>query len=149
LQINAGTLGGGGIVMGAVTAGTGSGHGAFLAPANGGKPATLTIQSALTFNSAATYTCALQANKKKSANDEVTANGVTIASGAQFNLVAKVQGKLKAGTNFTVISNTASTPVNGTFANLADGAILTASNTNLQASYDGGDGNDLTLTVLP
>jgi hypothetical protein len=70
------------------------------------------------------------------------ANGVTIASGAQFNLVAKVQGKLKAGTSFTVI-----TPISGTFANLADGAILTVGNTKLQASYEGGDGNDLTITV--
>jgi hypothetical protein len=77
------------------------------------------------------------------------ANGVTIASGAQFNLVAKCRGKLKAGASFTVISNTASTPISGTFANLADGAILTVGNTKLQASYEGGDGNDLTLTVVP
>jgi autotransporter-associated beta strand protein len=149
LQINNGTLAGSGTIAGAVTAGSGNGSGSFLAPANGGKPATLTIQSALTFNSDATSTCALQASKKKSANDEVVANGVTINSGAQFNLVAKVQGKLKAGTSFAVISNTASTPISGTFANLADGAVLTVGNTKLQASYEGGDGNDLTLTVVP
>jgi hypothetical protein len=60
-----------------------------------------------------------------------------------------VQGKLKAGASFTVISNTASTPISGTFANLADGATLTVGNTKLQASYEGGDGNDLTFTVVP
>jgi hypothetical protein len=108
----------------------------------------LTLQNALTFNSDATYTCTLQANKKKSASDRVIANGVSIVSGAQFNLLPKLQGELEAGASFTVINNTASTPISGTFANLADGAILTVGNTNLQASYEGGDGNDLTLTVV-
>jgi autotransporter-associated beta strand protein len=148
VNVEGGTLGGAGIIAGSAVIGTGAG-GAFLAPAKGGEPATLTIQSTVTFNSDATYACTLQASKKKSANDEVVANGVTINSGAQFNLVARVEGKLKAGTSFTVISNTASTPIGGTFANLADGAILTVGNTNLQASYEGGDGNDLTLTVVP
>jgi hypothetical protein len=49
----------------------------------------------------------------------------------------------------TAISNTASTPISGTFANLPDGAILTVNGNNFQASYEGGDGNDLTLTVVP
>ncbi|HEY1769464.1 MAG TPA: hypothetical protein VGG02_04320 [Chthoniobacterales bacterium] len=150
VKVTGGSLGGSGIIAGTVTVGTGSGSGAFLAPAGlTDKPATLTIEKALTFDSDATYTCTLQASKKKSANDEVVANGVMIASGAQFKLVAKVQGKPKAGTGFTVISNTASTPISGTFTNLADGAILTVGNTKLQASYEGGDGNDLTLTVVP
>ncbi|HEY1770749.1 MAG TPA: hypothetical protein VGG02_10905 [Chthoniobacterales bacterium] len=70
------------------------------------------------------------------------------ASRAQFNLLPKVQGTLKAGAILTVISNTASTPISGTFANLPDGAILTVGNTKLQASYEGGDGNDLMLTVV-
>ncbi|HEY1771147.1 MAG TPA: autotransporter-associated beta strand repeat-containing protein [Chthoniobacterales bacterium] len=150
VNVNAGTLGGQGAISGPVIIGTGGGSGAFLAPSAAAKqPVTLSLTSTLTFNSDATYTCTLQASKKKSANDEVVANGVTIASGAQFNLVAKAQGKLKAGTSFTVISNTASTPISGTFANLADGAILTVGKSKLQASYEGGDGNDLTLTVVP
>jgi autotransporter-associated beta strand protein len=143
--VSAGTLGGSGSVASQLTVAAN----ATLAPAAGTKKvATFTIGKSLTFQASATYTCALQASKKKSANDEVVANGVTIASGAQFNLLAKVQGKLKAGTVFTVISNTASTPISGTFANLADSTILTVGNTKLQASYEGGDGNDLTLTVV-
>jgi autotransporter-associated beta strand protein len=146
VTVQSGTLGGQGAISGPVVVGSG----AFLAPSAAAKqPVTLSLTNTLTFNSDATYTCTLQASKKKSANDEVVANGVTIASGAQFNLAAKVQGKLKAGTSFTVISNTASTPISGTFANLADGASLTVGNTKLQASYEGGDGNDLTLTVVP
>jgi autotransporter-associated beta strand protein len=149
VNVNAGTLAGQGAISGPAIIGTGSGSGAFLAPSAAAKqPVALSMANTLTFSSDATYTCALQASRKKSANDEVAANGVTITSGAQFNLVAKVQGKLKAGDTFTVISNTASTPISGTFANLADGAILTVGNTKLQASYEGGDGNDLTLTVV-
>jgi hypothetical protein len=49
----------------------------------------------------------------------------------------------------TVIKNTAVTPISGTFSNLPDGAIVTVNGNNLQASYEGGDGNDLTLTVVP
>jgi hypothetical protein len=59
------------------------------------------------------------------------------------------QGTLKTGLTLTAISNTAATPISGTFANLPDGAILTVNGNNFQASYEGGDGNDLTLTVAP
>ncbi len=48
-----------------------------------------------------------------------------------------------------MISNTAATPISGTFANLADGSTLTAGHNKFQVSYSGGDGNDLTLTVVP
>jgi hypothetical protein len=50
---------------------------------------------------------------------------------------------------FTAISNTSATPISGTFANLADGSTLTVGRNNYQVSYSGGDGNDLTLTVVP
>jgi autotransporter-associated beta strand protein len=141
-----GAVGGSGSVAGSVTVVAN----ATLAPAAGAKKAaTFTIGKSLTFQASSNYTCLLAGKGGNAQSDQVAANGVIIASGAQFNLVAKVQGKLKAGTSFTVISNTASTPISGTFANLPDGAILTVGNTKLQASYGGGDGNDLTLTVVP
>jgi hypothetical protein len=58
-------------------------------------------------------------------------------------------GLLSPGTVFTPISNAAATPIAGTFANLADGATITIGANTFQASYEGGDGNDLTLTVVP
>jgi hypothetical protein len=71
-------------------------------------------------------------------------------AGAQFVLSAdQVQTSLPIGTSFVLIGNTAATSISGTFANLADGAILTVNGNNFQASYAGGDGNDLTLTVVP
>ena len=56
---------------------------------------------------------------------------------------------LSLGAVITVISNTSATPISGTFSNLPDGSIITVGGKNCQVSYSGGDGNDLTLTVVP
>jgi hypothetical protein len=48
----------------------------------------------------------------------------------------------------TLITNTSANPISGTFSNLPDGGIVTINGNNFQASYSGGDGNDLTLTVV-
>ena len=150
VSVTSGTLGGSGIIAGAVTVGTGSGAGAFLAPAHGeNKQLTLTIQSSLTFNSDATYTYSFRAKRNKSKIDKVIANGVTINSGATINLSGETQGRLTQGTMLTLIKNTAATPIAGTFSNLPDGGIVNVNGNNLQADYEGGDGNDLTLTVVP
>ncbi len=148
VSVNGGTLGGGGIIAGAVTIGSGSGPGAFLQPSVGGaKPTTLTIQSALTFSANGTYTCKL--NTKNAKADKVLAQGVTIGGGAQFDLSVVKNQKLSAGASFTVISNTSAAPISGTFANVADGSTFTIGRNTFQASYRGGEGNDLTLTVMP
>ena len=81
--------------------------------------------------------------------DQVIANGVTINSGAMIALSGQTRGRLTAGLTLTLISNTSANPISGTFSNLADGGIVTINGNNLQANYEGGDGNDLTLTVLP
>jgi autotransporter-associated beta strand protein len=146
LQVNAGTLVGRGTIAGAVTVGTGSGAGAVLAPGKfrAGKTGTLTIQSTLTFNSDATYEAGLNTNDAIA--DQVVANGVII-SGAQFSLVDRGSFALTQGTVFTVIDNRSGTPIAGAFANLADGSTFTKHGNTFQVSYEGGDGNDLTLTV--
>ena len=148
VQVNSGILGGNGTISGPVTVGTGSGTGAFLTPGIGASKATvLTIQSALTFKADATYSCRL--NTKKTKADQLTANGVTIESGAQFALKVTGDEQLRTGKTATVISNTSASPISGTFVNLPDAAIFTIGPNTFQVSYEGGDGNDLTLTVLP
>ena len=150
VSVESGTLGGKGIIAGAVTVGTGSGTGAFLAPALGPKKqSTLRIQSAVTFNNDATYTYTFRARGTQARSDQVIANGVTIDSGAFFAFQGTAQGTLPIGLSFTAIKNTAAGPIAGTFSNLPDGAILTVNGNNFQANYEGGDGNDLTLTVVP
>jgi autotransporter-associated beta strand protein len=148
--VNGGTLGGSGIIAGATTIGTGSGTGAFLAPAAGSNvQAALTIQSALTFNADATYACTFKAKQHRASTDQVIANGITINSGAALALRGRTRGALRQGLALTLISNTSANPISGTFGNLPDGGIVTVNGNNLQASYQGGDGNDLTLTVVP
>ena len=110
--------------------------------------ATLAIQGTLTFQIGGTYLYTFKATGNNSEADEVIANGVTIAAGATLTISGKTGVRLRVGTTFTVISNTAATPISGTFANLPDGSIITIRGNNLQASYEGGDGNDLTLTVV-
>ena len=150
VNVNAGTLGGSGIITGPVTIGTANGAGALLAPAGGTKrQATLTTQNGLTFNARSTYTYTFRAKGNRTRADQVVAMGVTINSGATFVLQGTVQSGLQAGLVLTAIKNTSATPISGTFGNLPDGAILAVNGNNLRASYEGGDGNDLTLTVVP
>lgn len=87
-------------------------------------------------------------NTKKAKADQVAANGVTIESGALFDFKTVGNKKLTAGKVFAAISNTAATAINGAFVNLADGSTVTVGVNKLQGSYSGGDGNDLTLTVV-
>ncbi len=77
------------------------------------------------------------------------ANGVTIDSGAQFNFVATGNKTLNLGKVFVAVSNTAATPISGAFANLPDNSTFTVGANTFQANYEGGDGNDLTLMVVP
>jgi len=146
VRVTAGTFGGGGRVSGAVTVGTGDGPGAFLGPgATGVIPGTLTIRKKLTLMVDATYKVTM--NSSSVTADRVSARGVTIRS-AQILLDDRASSVLPTGTAFTVINNTAATPIAGIFANLADGATIVVSNNTFQANYEGGDGNDLTLTVV-
>jgi autotransporter-associated beta strand protein len=149
VQVMAGTLGGGGIIAGAVTIGTGSGAGAFLTPAaDTTRKTTLTLQSSLAFQADSTYTYAFKAKGSQAKTDKVIANGVTI-NGGNISLQGVTQGTLRTGLVLTVIGNTSVGPISGTFANLLDGQIVTINGNNLRADYQGGDGNDLTLTVVP
>jgi autotransporter-associated beta strand protein len=147
VQVDAGRIGGAGTIVGPLTIGTGSGSGATLIPAAGTKKeVTTTVQSALTLKADGTYNCAV--NTTSGASDSVVANGVTIDSSATFVLHAKGNGTLAPGTVITPINNTAATPIASNFNGLPEGSTIVAGNNTYEVSYQGGDGNDLTLTVL-
>jgi autotransporter-associated beta strand protein len=146
VRVTAGTLSGRGTIAGAVVVGTGNGAGAFLAP-GANRTGTLTLQSRIFFKANATYTYTL--NTRRGEADELIANGVKINPGASFSVVGFGNRRLAAGTVFTAISNTAATAIRGTFTNLPDGRTITIGRNTFQADYEGSDGNDLTLTVVP
>jgi autotransporter-associated beta strand protein len=148
VQVNSGELGGKGVIAGAVTVGTGSGSGATLSPGyvSGAKrPGLFTIRNSLTLNADAIYQMDINNNIKLA--DEVVASGITINSGSRFTFVDLGTGTIPHGTVFTVLSNTSRFPIAGTFANLPDGSTFTSKGNTYQANYEGGSGNDLTLTV--
>ena len=144
VQVNAATLGGTGRISGAVAIGTATVAGV-LAPGLGINPGTLTLLNRVTFNSTSSYK--VDANSTSAKADKVLARGVTINSGAQFFFADHGSGTLPTGTVFTLISNTATTAISGTFANLSEGLIFSIGPNTYRVSYHGGDGNDLTLTV--
>ena len=148
VRVKGGTLSGTGSIAGEVRIGAASGPEAILAPGGSdGRPGTLTIHSLLTLRGTATFAWKVQ--PQRTAADQVVAGGVFIESGALFSYTALDGNALPVGTTFTVIDNLAATPISGTFSNLAEGAVIALNGNNLQASYTGGDGNNLTLTVVP
>ena len=133
---------------GAVTVGTGTSSGAILLAGNSPNiPGILTINNTLTFQSLSTYKCVLK--RATAIASKVTALGVTMNGNATFSFVDTGTSSLATSTVFTVINNTSSAPIVGAFSNLSDGSVFTSKGNNFQASYEGGDGNDLTLTVVP
>jgi autotransporter-associated beta strand protein len=142
-----GTLGGRGTIGGSVTVGNGNNGSAALAPGkNADTPQTLTIRRSLGFNGNGRYNCDLNSNDK--AADAVVAHGVTIDR-AVFSLRDLGHSTLTPGLVFVVINNIATTPINGSFINMPDGSGISSGFNTFEADYEGGDGNDLTLTVVP
>jgi autotransporter-associated beta strand protein len=146
VQVIDGTLGGKGIIAGPVSVGTGQVGRGILAP---GINATglLTIQNTLTFAGLGTYKWNMDTVGVKS--DEIAAAGVTISDGALFSAILLGNATLPIGSVFTVIDNTGAPPISGRFGNLPDGSSFTAGNNTFQVNYEGGDGNDLTVSVVP
>ena len=110
-------------------------------------PAFLTIGQALTFNADATYLWLL--DSVRGIASSVVTKGVTIDSAALFSPNELQSATLSAGTVFTVITNNGTAAILGSFSNLPDGGTIKIGNNTFQANYEGGDGNDLTLTVVP
>jgi autotransporter-associated beta strand protein len=150
VEVERGTLGGKGTIAGAVTLGTGFGSGAILAPGyvhGAGRPGALTIQGLLTFHGDGVYQ--MQVNSSSAIADEVATLGVAINIGAKFAFADIGNSTLPIGTVFTIINNTSVGPIAGRFSNLHDRSTFSSNGNIYQVSYEGGDGNDLTLTVVP
>ena len=112
----------------------------------GASPGTLTIQSSLTLNSDAIYRFEL--NSTAAVADKIVANGVTL-NGAAFLFTDLGAAKLALGTTFVVIDNTSNSAISGAFSNLADNSEFSNNGNTYEVSYEGGTGNNLTLTVVP
>ena len=99
----------------------------------------------LTFNSDGFFNVGLARNLVAG---EVVASGV-INAGATFTFSNNRGIAVPAGTVLTLINNTSATPIAGTFQHLPDGTVFIDHGNTFQVNYEGGDGNDLTLTSIP
>jgi autotransporter-associated beta strand protein len=144
VTVNGGVVGGTGKISGAVTIGSTTRFGT-IAPGLVGRAGKLTTLSAITFNLFGIYNADI--DSVRTAADQVVATGVTIGSGATINLSDLGNAVLTSGTVFTIINNKAAVPISGRFSNLADGSTMTVGSNTYRVSYEGGTGNDLTLTV--
>ena len=141
VSVTAGTLGGNGSISGTVTIGNSSGSAdAILAPGN-------SIDSIdtgnLTFNSDGSY--AVEVDGTSVTSDVTNVTG-TVSINATTTLAVNVTGTLSASQEYVIVSNDAADAVTGTFAGLAQDAVVgNFGGTDLKISYTGGDGNDIVL----
>ena len=148
VQLNGGALGGTGTIVGSVTIGSGTGNTATLfggsLPPRGGK---LTLKRSLTFASDGLYLVKIDGLEARSTS--VSAGEVIIDGNARIKMTDQRRGTMAAGTTLTLIDNTGERAIDGTFKKLPDGGNITVGLNTFKVSYSGGDGNDLTLTVVP
>jgi hypothetical protein len=81
--------------------------------------------------------------------DRLGVGGAVDLTGSTLALTVHAGLDGQPGDVFDLIQNgNGSTPVVGTFANLPEGAVLGQAGYTFRLSYQGGDGNDVTLTTL-
>lgn len=118
-----------------------------------GNPGRLVAEGAVSFSPGSSYIVDLSGVVPVTAHDQLqvgAAGGLTITGGELTPILGYAPS---LGDTFVVVNNTAASPITGTFANLPDGGVLPAQfgieTFEIQADYQGGDGNDLVLSVVP
>ncbi|TRX11278.1 LamG-like jellyroll fold domain-containing protein [Flavobacterium gawalongense] len=138
--IEEGALGGFGLTQASATLGTGSGAGAILEPGFL-KVGTLSV-GALTLKADATYTPEI--NLGTAIGDQIKATSVNLLNSPVLAPIS-IAGTLTEGTNYTIIDNTGTLAINGTFKDLPEMSLVTIGGNNFRITYIGGTGNDVVL----
>jgi hypothetical protein len=150
-QVNSGaTLAGTGTVSGQATVQAGGN----VAP--GASPGRLAVDNSITFTGGATPSrLAVEINGSAASThyDQLTITGAgrTVAlNSAALDVTVDVGYVPSIGTSFTIIDVVdSSSAVSGAFAGLGDDRLFLAGTTLFRIDYNGGTGNDVTLTVAP
>ncbi|MEP2924984.1 MAG: autotransporter-associated beta strand repeat-containing protein, partial [Bauldia litoralis] len=139
IDVNAGaTLGGNGAAGGVAI-----GAGGTLAP--GASAGILSITS-LAFSAGASFAVEIGgADPGTGGYDQALVDGAVDLGGASLDATLIEGFTPSFGDSFIIVSNSGSDPVSGTFAGLAEGAIVSVGGTKMIISYQGGDGNDVVL----
>jgi autotransporter-associated beta strand protein len=108
----------------------------------------LTDSGALTLDSGSSFDATINGTTVGTNYDQLSAGGAVSLAGATLNIAT---GSFVAtpGESFTILHNTSGSAISGTFANLPDGSLVTASSNHFVISYQGGsDGQDVVLTAV-
>jgi len=135
-EITGGTLAGGGQLNGLTLRNSGT-----VQPGIDGSTNDLGIAGDVEFLQTSVYRCVITGTNV----DTLVVGGVVRAGGS---FVPAVTVNPTGGTVLTVIDNLGAQPIQGTFADLAEGTTLRTANRLFRVSYRGGDGNDMVLTTL-
>ena len=134
---NVGTLGGSGRV-GSITANNG-----IIAP--GASTGILTCGN-LTMDASDIFSVELNGNTPGSGHDQLNVLGTVSLGGAGLNVTASPFTPV-VGQPLVIINNDGSDAVSGTFGGLANGGHLAINGFLFRLNYNGGSGNDVTLTL--
>ena len=130
---------GGSAVVGAVNVASG----ATLSP---GTSTGVLVTGNLSLAAGATHLVDIVGTTAGAGHDQVQVSGTVNLAGATLSLSV---GAVAPGTAFTIIANDGTDAVIGSFAGLAEGAIVDAGTARFSISYQGGSGNDVVLSALP
>jgi hypothetical protein len=109
----------------------------------GSSPGRVTINGAYVQGATANFAIEINGLTVATQYDQLDVNGTVALSG---NLTVSGSFVANLGDSITLIDNDGSDPVTGTFTNSPEGDIYTLNGRPLRLSYQGGDGNDVTLT---
>ncbi len=116
-------------------------------------PGQLTANGAVTLDSSSTLAALLDGNvvgNGSTGYSQLVVNSGTVNLGsAALAAVLGTSYTPAIGDQLTIIKNNAGNAINGTFANLPEGATVTASGKVFRISYVGGNGHDVVLTAVP
>jgi trimeric autotransporter adhesin len=141
------SLGTGTTLLGAGTVGAVTAAAANIAPGDGG-PGILTVNGALTLDTTSTATFALNGTTAGTSYSQLVVSGAIKLGSANLNLILGGGFTPTANEQLTIIHNTGTTAITGTFASLPEGAVTTVSGQSFRISYVGGAGHDVVLTHL-
>ena len=94
-----------------------------------------------------TYQAEIGGTTACSGYDQLNVAGTVDLTGATLNVALSGGFVPAAGQSFTIVNNDGSDPVTGTFNGLAEGASFTSQGVTYTITYQGGDGNDVVLSV--
>jgi autotransporter-associated beta strand protein len=139
ITVNSGVLGGTGIVA-SVTA-----NGGAIAP--GVSPGILRIAGNLALNAGSSLQLDINGLIGGTEYDQLIVSGNVQLGGDAPEISLGFTPALS--NTFVIIRNDGANPVSGTFAGVPQGGTFVSDLTTWQVNYAGGDGNDVTLTVVP